>query len=469
MRELQRKQITPAELRVVDQDTADENLKVIITHSPQYGTLEKLMPLQQQQQQQSVSSYSQGSKPIEDKMISINTNANQKFNFILKFNNNATSTVNEERPNFMPVNEFTMADISAGLIYYNHRSPGIRQDRFGFLVYDGFNNLFIIDAGYQVSDYQIFNIFVDLDQNTPPVIEKNNGLDYLYKIEGQQGRLITKNDLLITDEDSPEQAIIIEVTRKPSYGHIEHKDQRGLPISKFSQADVSANKIFYILSSRLVEDSVAEDHFEFDVRGGGDDNDSGSNALRGQKFFINWSMFNFEEKEITVMESEGKVRIHIKKSGNLKRFSMITCKTVSDTAKSNRDSKQFDFVHTNMKVEFNEDESLKACDIVLNKDQQMEAIESFYVVLEDAKYSVVGPTNRIKINILDRVQGSVILLSRAQGVNSLHSLHLLLFLFYFILNVPLFKKSLSSSRRANLRFTNQKSSFRCRSCDAAET
>ena len=84
MRELQRKQITPAELRVVDQDTADENLKVIITHSPQYGTLEKLMPLQQQQQQQSVSSYSQGSKPIEDKMISINTNANQKFNFILK-------------------------------------------------------------------------------------------------------------------------------------------------------------------------------------------------------------------------------------------------------------------------------------------------------------------------------------------------------------------------------------------------
>ncbi len=96
--------------------------------------------------------------------------------------------------------------------------------------------------------------------------------------------------------------------------------------------------------------------------------------------------------------------MHIKKSGNLKRFSMVTCKTVSDTAKSNRDAKLFDFVHTNVKVEFNEDESLKACDVIVNRDQIAEGIESFYVVLEDAKYSVNGPLARVKVNILDKIQ-----------------------------------------------------------------
>lgn len=125
---------------------------------------------------------------------------------------------------------------------------------------------------------------------------------------------------------------------------------------------------------------------------------------------IRWSYVSFEESELSVMESEGKARVHVKKTGYLKQFSMVSCRTQSNTAKSNRDAKQYDFVHTHTRLEFNEDESYKACDIVLNKDDQTEPIESFWVQLDEAKYSIVsgGAHSRIKVNILDKKRDTVL-------------------------------------------------------------
>jgi hypothetical protein len=392
-KELQRKQLSVNELKIVDKDTPNDQLKVVITHPPQFGTIEKLSFTTAA----SISAAASQNPKTEDKLISINTNNNQKVNFILKFNTeNATSTTTT----YMPVNEFTMADILSGQVFYNHRSPGVRQDRFGFVVYDGFNQVFIIEGGTQVSDYQVFNIYIDLDKNLPPQIDKNNGLDYLYQLEtvgGFYGRLLSKNELLIVDKDDSDQDLLIELINKPQQGHLEHKDRQGVPLTRFTQFDINSNRIYYILSKNKVNDTF-EDSFDFDVR------DKTGNSIKNNRFTIKWSELNFEDSEISVMESEGKVRVHIRKTGNLKRFSMITCKTVSDSARSNRDSKSYDFIHTNVKVEFNEDESIKACDVIINKDAQIEPIESFYIVIEDPKYSIVGDRNRIKINILDKAR-----------------------------------------------------------------
>jgi hypothetical protein len=386
IKELERRKISPSELRVVDKDTPDDKLKIIITHPPQYGTLEKQIGASAAESVESKS----GS---EDKVISINTNTNQKLNFILKFNNpNAKQSVPSN--NYITVNEFTMADIAQGLISYKHRSPGARQDRFGFIVYDGFNNMFMLDTnGLAVSNYQIFNLAVEMDKNESPVIEKNIGLDYLYQIDGNPGRLIMKNELLVVDKDDTDEDIVLEITRKPAFGFVEHKDRPGVPLHRFSQAEINANKIYYIL--RSVDDKF-EDYFEFDVY------DSVENVLRQNRFNVKWSFVQFEETELSVMESEGKARVHIKKSGYLKQFSMVSCKTISNTAKSNRDGKLYDFIYTHVRVEFSEDESYKACDVILNKDEQTEPIESFYVQLEEAKYSIIGKNNRIKVNILDK-------------------------------------------------------------------
>jgi hypothetical protein len=61
-------------------------------------------------------------------------------------------------------------------------------------------------------------------------------------------------------------------------------------------------------------------------------------------------------------------------------------------------------------VEFNEGESYKACDIVIQKDSIIESIESFYVTIEDPKYSVIGSINKVKINILDKQKGKLFLI-----------------------------------------------------------
>ncbi|CAF0709362.1 unnamed protein product [Brachionus calyciflorus] len=386
-KELERKQISINEIQVFDRDTPNDQLKIIITHPPQYGTLEKLI------------TSSAIDKKIEDQMISINTNLNQKLNFILKFNNNNNHNQTDLQ-NYVTVNEFTMSDLEKGLIFYNHRSPGVRQDRFGFIVYDGYNNMFLIDGGIQVSNYQIFNINIDLEKNQPPILEKNIGLNYLNQFDGYSGRIIMKSDLSIIDKDDSDSDLFIEITRKPIYGYIQHKERPGLAVNRFTQYDINQNKIMYIL--KKLEDYVQEDYFEFDVY------DLGKNYLKQNRFDIKWSVVSFKEEELSVMESDGKARVHIKKIGSLKSFSMVTCKTVSDTAKSNRDSKIYDFVHTNVRIEFNEDESYKACDVIINKDNQIEPIESFYLVLEDAKYSLIGNRHKIKINILDKKKEAIL-------------------------------------------------------------
>jgi hypothetical protein len=122
--------------------------------------------------------------------------------------------------------------------------------------------------------------------------------------------------------------------------------------------------------------------------------------------------------EINVFEEDGKARVHVKKEGNLKRFSMVTCKTISDTAKSNKDIKHFDFVYTTIKLEFNEDESYKACDIIIQKDNNVESVESFYVVLEDPVYSILGSNTKVKVNIMDKKKGKNIFFSR-DGIGSI--------------------------------------------------
>ncbi len=344
-KQFERKKITSNEINMSD----DLNLKIIITNPPQYGILEKV--------------------------------------------NNHTYT---------PVNEFTMADIKSGLISYRHIKNGFQIDRFGFLVSDGVNaNIFVLENSNQVSTVQIFTIYIDSKINLPPKIEKNLGIDYLQLLDNSStiGRLIAKNDLLITDQDDLDSDILIEIQSQPKYGILMNKNFNH-SIERFTQEDLNQNKIYYIFTKENQKNDIQNDYFYFNVI------DSAKNEIKQQRFDVKWSIVNFDQSEISVYEEDGRARVHIKKEGNLKRFSMVTCKTISDTAKSNKDIKNFDFVFTTIKLEFNEDESYKACDIIIQKDSIIEIpmIESFYVVLEDPIYSILGLQSRVKVNILDKKQ-----------------------------------------------------------------
>ena len=380
LKELQRKPLTAHELLIEDFDTVTSDLKVIVTNSPQYGTIQRK------------TTGSELKNTSDDKKILINTGINQTLNLILQFPNNKTT--------YMPVSEFTMADINAGLIFYEHQVKGVTFDRFGFVIFDGVNKLFRInEKAEQTSNVQIFNIEIDVDRNSKPMLEKNLGLEYLYQIDGKPGRLITNNELSIMDNDDAPQHLIMKITKQPEYGVLENKENSDGFLEHFSQKDIEQNKVYYVLTKELQDDSVTADYFLFDIY------DSHGNVVRKNRFDISWSMLSFELSELSVMETDGKARVHIKKTGNLKQFSMITCKTYSETAKSNRDAKNFDYVQTLVRLEFNEDESYKACDIMIQRDMEVEPIESFFVMLDDAKYSIIGSKNKIKVNILDRIKG----------------------------------------------------------------
>jgi hypothetical protein len=422
VKELKRKKLTSLELSISDKDNPEEQLKIIITHPPQYGSLEKLIT-NESHVEDSLNNESI-LKNLEDKQISINTNLNQTLNFIFKFNKNAISLNNKphtkqnQRPTnrtyFTRVTEFSMADISAGLIWYNHQTPGARLDRFGFIVTDGINNYFVKEEMNAlnsnivstISDVQIFTILVETDINEPPFIRSNLGLGYLFEINKRPGRLIQRSELEIIDKDDSESQLTIELIERPLYGQIEHVDRPAQSLNTFTQRDINYNKIYYALFKDLNETSYAlgADYFMFDIV------DSAKNRLHNNRFDIKWSLIEFEVNEISVLESEGRVRVYIKKTGNLKQYSTITCKTESDTAKSNRDhmtthGKKYDFVHTITHIEFNEDESYKSCDVILQRDADLEPVEWFYLVLEDSKYSLIGSKRRIKINILDKIIG----------------------------------------------------------------
>ena len=379
-RELHRTPITANEIQVSDEDTPDELLKIIVTHPPQYGRIEKINPSTKDS--------------IEDKHILINTSLNQTLNLILKFNRN-----NSEVEKYKTITEFTVAELKAGLISYNHHTTGSAFDRFGFVIFDGFNTIFAVqDAEFKVSNPQVFSITILPEKNQAPKIDRNLGLNYLYRIDGFPLRFIMRNELLVVDKDDPDSSIVFEITSPPTRGVLESKDRPGFSLARFTQTDINQNKVYYKL--KQADDSVTSDFFLFDVH------DSVKNVVRQNRFEIKWSVVSFETDEISVMEEEGKVRVHIKKEGNLKQFSLVTCKTISDSAKSNRDSKQFDFVHTLSRIEFNEDESYKACDVVLQRDGLVEPIESFYVLLEDPKNSMIGSRGRVRVNILDKKKGS---------------------------------------------------------------
>ena len=400
VKESERKKITINEIKLTNQDISDESLRIIVTNPPQYGMLEKLNV-----------KHENAPKKSEDKHILINTGLNQTLNLILKYNKNNTNQDQDVNIlTYKAINEFTMADIKAGLIYYKHVTPGVKIDRFGFLVSDGINNIFVLEGSNQVSTVQIFNIYIDSEKNSPPKIEKNLGLEYLQSKENRINHVIAKNDLHVIDQDDSDSDIVIEIMSQPIYGLIVNKDNMDSPINQFTQEDINKNKIFYVLREK--DDVIANDYFFFDVI------DSAKNRLKQNRFDIKWSILNFEMNEINVFEEDGKARVHVKKEGNLKRFSMVTCKTISDTAKSNKDIKHFDFVYTTIKLEFNEDESYKACDIIIQKDNNVESVESFYVVLEDPVYSILGSNTKVKVNIMDKKKGKNIFFSR-DGIGSI--------------------------------------------------
>jgi hypothetical protein len=402
-----RRILTSNELEILNNKFTDR-VKVIITHPPQYGVIEKEL----------------NNKTIEP--LSINKHIpslNQTLNLILNFNDQGGSSGGGNiQKEYIIVNEFTMDDINAGLIsYYQNKQQRHRQqqqqsiDRFGFIVHNGIDDAFIVND-QKVSNVQVFTIQIEDQLNKPPflslnkdetnnriapIVVRNNGLNSLQN----SVQFITKNELEIVDNQFGN--VLYQITEPPKYGVIEFKDNNNLKktttsVGSFYQKDLNEKRIIYRLLDWPGGVTPTEDYFLFDV------SDLALNRLKDVRFDIKWSIVEFELTEVSVMEGEGRVRVNIKRTGNVDGFSSVVCETTQsaigdNAALSSRDvNHNFDYVYTSSRIIFNKDESVKGCDVIIQVDDRQEDIKSFYLSLLNPKYSLIGTKSRIKVNILDK-------------------------------------------------------------------
>ncbi|VDI42839.1 Hypothetical predicted protein [Mytilus galloprovincialis] len=271
---------------------------------------------------------------------------------------------------YMPVTTFSMADIYNGLISYHHDGSETLQDNFSFTVTDGTTKVFAMQKDQSRGDISV-------------------------KRDPEAYNLITPRELEATDVDTAPVELTYVITRGPEHGRLENTANPTVAIYSFTQDDIDHEVISYVLTSK---DDITEDMFTFDLV------DSKPNRISNNIFHIMWSVIEFISPEYNVSESAGVIRVPVVKKGNLKQYSVVTCKTSPDTAtytqSVTRPGDQ-DYREHSGQVQFDAWQDMKVCSIIINDDSTFEGPERFSVELIQPVYSLIGVNNKVAVIISD--------------------------------------------------------------------
>ncbi|KAK3521425.1 hypothetical protein QTP70_004447 [Hemibagrus guttatus] len=205
----QSKLITPFELTVEDQDTAEEFLKFTVTQLPIHGKL--------------------------------------------LFNNSR------------PVTSFTKQDLNENLISYKHDGTESYQDSFSFTVTDGTHTDFYVfpDTVFETHRPQIMKITISSIDNGVPQIVVNKGVQTLKVLPTSHlGYPITRKVLKAEDQDSSPETLVFHISTQPSHGYLINLQKGNDSINRFTQADIDGMNICYVLKHK---NNVTSDTFIFYV------------------------------------------------------------------------------------------------------------------------------------------------------------------------------------------------------------
>lgn len=178
----QSKLITPFELTVEDQDTAEEFLKFTVTQSPIHGKL--------------------------------------------LFNNSR------------PVTSFTKQDLNENLISYKHDGTESYQDSFSFTVTDGTHTDFYVfpDTVFEARKPQVMKITISSINNGVPQIVVNKGIQTLKVLPTSNlGYPITSKVLKAKDRDSNPDSLVFHITTQPENGYLINLQKGNDSINTFTQ------------------------------------------------------------------------------------------------------------------------------------------------------------------------------------------------------------------------------------------
>lgn len=119
-------------------------------------------------------------------------------------------------------------------------------------------------------------------------------------------------------------------------------------------------------------------------------------------FHIQWSWFVMGQKQYNVTETDSAVNVLVKRKGNLKQQSSVTCLTHGGSARGRaKVVDMVDFTAVSSTLLFEEGEAEKYCVVPIQDDDKFEGTEKFTVKLVEPSYALLGRPRKSLVNIND--------------------------------------------------------------------
>ncbi|XP_061439271.1 extracellular matrix organizing protein FRAS1 isoform X3 [Rhineura floridana] len=376
------KKITTLELSAVDQDSEPSDLLYRITKQPQLGHLEHSASPGRR-----ISSFRQADL-VSRSIQYIHTSEAEKHLDTFAFS--ISDGTHEVSQNF----DITINPVDDSLPVV--QSPGMRvQEGVRKTITEFELKATDTDTEIVTAVPQWFRVeILPVDDGTPRIVT-NLGLQWLEYIDGKLKNLITKKELLTMDPDTEDKQLIYEITTGPEHGYMEKKLQPGVSITTFTQEEVNLGLIQYVLHEERTQET--EDSFQFLVK------DSKPSMVTDNMFHIQWSLISFQHTSYNVSEKAGSISVTVKRTGNLKQYAIVLCRTEQGTATSSSSSQpgEQDYVEYAGQVQFDEGEDTKSCTVIINDDNVFENTESFTVELSMPAYALLGDITEARVFISD--------------------------------------------------------------------
>ncbi|KAM9456047.1 FRAS1-related extracellular matrix protein 2a [Clarias gariepinus] len=271
----QSKLITPFELTVEDQDTAEEFLKFTVTRLPNHGKL----------------------------------------------------LYNDSRP----ITSFTKQDLNENLISYKHDGTESSQDSFFFTVTDGTHTDFYVfpDTVFETHRPQAMKIIISLIDNGVPQIVVNKGAQTLKVLPTSHlGYPITSKVLKAEDRDSSPETLVFHITTQAEHGYLINLQKGNDSINTFTQVNINDQQIYYVLKDKT---NATSDNFIFYVE------DNGGNKMKEQHFHLDWAWISLQNQNYVVDEQAGVLEVVLRRRGYLGETSFVGIGTLDGSAQKNKD------------------------------------------------------------------------------------------------------------------------------------
>ncbi|XP_063718198.1 FRAS1-related extracellular matrix protein 1-like isoform X3 [Symsagittifera roscoffensis] len=344
------KDITIANLHVLDPDTKSKNLTYIIMQKPAEGTLKN------------------GNRTIEYK--------------------------------------FTQFDIDNQDITYHHHGTDHIHDDFKFSISDGPNSMYVIKN--EVTSKPI-TFQIDIMVPKPNQLQIKSTINRnLISNDGHVGYRLDSHNIQVKGSDYQPEQIEFKIVRKPIFGQLIYYES-GLPVPVTFTYDELINKnIMYVI---FPEKDATNDSFVFDVQDANGKFTQARSRYRNSEEYIparatydlSWASIEFKHSKLTVCEDGGSVGIRVVRYGWVGGKSQVEFK-IKDIPSSMHDDDYF----YNRQVVFDQMESEKEIKLEIGKSKDLIENQNIKLIMRRPDNAVLGILTKMDITILDETESSCI-------------------------------------------------------------